>query len=56
MEVKDSDINPKAGIREVVEWIKAQAVIAPFHKGQPDTMYWQMSTKEWEDKLKEWSI
>lgn len=44
------------GIREVTDWIKRQAVIAPFHEGQPDTMYWQMSTEDWQAKLKEWRL
>jgi hypothetical protein len=35
--------------REIFEEIGNLAVIAPFHKGQPDTMYWQLSTDGWQE-------
>ena len=35
-------------VREIFEEVEKQAVIAPFHKGQPDTMYWWISTEEWQ--------
>jgi len=41
-------------IAEIFEEIERDAVVAPFHKGQPETLYWQMSTEEWQSLKSKW--
>ena len=43
----------RAVIGMVFEKMGKLAVVAPFHKGDDDTMYWQMSTGEWESLERE---
>ena len=34
---------------EIKKAIEDKAVTAPFHEGESDTMYWQLSVDEWEE-------
>jgi len=50
-------LGKQAGIKEVVEWIKASGYIA--YKGFPyedDKKVWEVLYSDWQAKLKEWGL